>query len=256
MGERKTAVVTGAGDGIGRAIAVRLGKDGFHVYVTDMDIGRAQETAGIITAAGGAACACEMNVLNADQIRAVVDQVISEHDRIDVWCNNAGVSSMRNCWEMTEKDWDFNMDINAKGVFLCTIAFLPQMMKQRKGKIINTASIASLRSDPLLSCYCASKWAVAGYSRTIAKEMGPYGITCNYVCPGIVSTSMNSRETKWSADIQGKTVEQVHQDMLDLIPLGKFTTPEDVAGVVSFLAGPDSDGINGAQMTVTGGMEA
>ena len=242
MNKQKTAVVTGAGSGIGRAIACRLGRDRFCVYVTDMNLKAAKETAAMIMDAGGSAGACEMNILDKDQI--------------DVWCNNAGVSSMQNCWEMTEKDWDFNMNINAKGVFLCTISFLPQMMKQKSGKIINTASIASLRSDPLLSCYCASKWAVAGYSRTIAKEMGPYGITCNYICPGIVSTSMNERETKWSALIQGKTPEQVHQDMLDLIPTGKFTTPEEVANVVSFLAGPDSDGINGAQLTITGGMEA
>ena len=256
MSNRKTAVVTGAGSGIGRAIACRLGRDGFYVYVTDMNLSAAEETAALITSAGGNAGACEMNILNRDQIQAVVDRAVAETGSIDVWCNNAGVSSMHNCWEMTEKDWDFNMDINAKGVFLCTISFLPQMMKQGSGKIINTASIASLRSDPLLSCYCASKWAVAGYSRTIAKEMGPYGITCNYICPGIVSTSMNERETKWSAGIQGKTPEQVHQDMLDLIPTGRFTTPEEVANVASFLAGPDSDGINGAQLTVTGGMEA
>lgn len=254
--DRRTAVVTGAGEGIGRAIALRLAKDDLHVYVTDMILGKAQATAELIKEAGGIATACEMNVLNEEEIAAVVDLVVKENGHIDVWCNNAGVSSMGRLWDMTEHDWDFNMDINAKGVFMCTKGFVKVMMKQGYGKIINTASIASLRADPMLSCYCASKWAVAGYTRTCARELGPYGITANYVCPGPVATSMNVRENAWSAEIQNSTPEQVKQDLIDQIPLGRLTVPEDVANAVAFFASLESNYINGAQLTVTGGMEA
>ena len=254
--DRKTAVVTGAGEGIGRAVSVKLAKEGFHVYVTDMILDKAKETVALIEAEGNVATACEMNVLNEEQIAAVVDLVVKENGHLDVWCNNAGVSSMGRLWDMTEKDWDFNMDINAKGVFMCTKGFVKVMMEQKSGKIINIASIASLRADPMLSCYCASKWAVAGFTQTCARELGPFGITANAVCPGPVATSMNVRENDWSAAIQGITPEKAKQDLIDAIPLGRLTAPEDVANCVAFLAGQESNYINGAKITVTGGMEA
>lgn len=254
--DKKSAVVTGAGEGIGRAICERLARDGFHVFVTDIDLKKAQATADSIKSSGGIATACEMNVLDEKQIAAVVELVCKTCGHLDVWCNNAGVSSMGRLWNMTEHDWDFNMDINAKGVFMCTKGFIKVMMEQHHGKIINTASIASLRADPMLSCYCASKWAVAGFTRTTAREMGPYGITANYVCPGPVATSMNIRENSWSAEIQNSTPDRVKQDLIDAIPLGRLTQPEDVANAVAFLASDDANFINGAPISVTGGMES
>lgn len=253
----KTAVVTGAGAGIGAAIAKRLAADGASVFVTDMDLAAAQAVAGEIAAQGGAAEALQLDVCSKDTIDAAIDAVLQKGAGLDIWVNNAGVSSMGRAWDMTEKDWDFNMDINAKGVFLCTVSVLNKVfMKQKKGKFINIASIASLRSDPMLSAYCASKWAVAGYTRTIARECGPYGITANYICPGPVETGMNVRENQWSADIQGSTPDAVKQDLIDAIPLGRLVCPEDVAAAAAFLAGDNAGFINGAALPVTGAMEA
>lgn len=254
--QNKIAVVTGAAAGIGKAIAERLAQDGAKVYIADKDIVNAKAAADAINASGASAAVLELDVLDAAAIKNVVDTVIEENGRIDIWVNNAGVSTMGRVWDMTEADWDFNMNINAKGVFLCTIEVLKHFMRQKKGKFINIASIASLRSDPMLSAYCASKWAVAGFTRTVARECGPYGITANYICPGPVETSMNVRENDWSAKIQGITPEKAKQDLIDAIPLGRLVRPEDIAAVASFLAGPDSDFMNGAAVPVTGAMEA
>ena len=252
----QSAVVTGAGAGIGRAISLKLAEEGAKVYVTDIDIKAAQETADLIAQKGQTAVALKLDVLSEADIDAVVKRVVADCKTLDIWVNNAGVSSMGNVWEMTERDWDFNMDINAKGVFMCTKGFLKTMIAQGYGRIVNTASIASLRADPMLSCYCASKWAVAGFTRTVAKECGKFGVTANYVCPGPTETAMNERENQWTTKIVGGTAEQAKQNLIDMVPLGRLANPQDIANAVAFLASPASSYINGAQLSVTGGMDA
>jgi len=172
---------------------------------------------------------------------------------LSILVNNAGVSTMRPIWDLTEEDWDFNMDVNAKGVFLVTRAALPGMMARRSGCIVNTASMAGKKAVPYLAHYCASKWACIGFTKTAAVELGPYGIRVNCVCPGYVATSMQERELIWEAELRGKTVEEVKADYIRLTPLGRLETAEDVARVVLFLCSPAAEFITGAAIDVTGG---
>lgn len=245
----KVALVTGAGAGIGRAIARALGDAGARVAVTDIQEPLAQETA---TGIAGAR-AYRLDVTSAAEAAAVVAAVEHDLGPLDILINNAGVSTMRALWDLTEEDWDFNMDVNAKGVFLVTRAALPGMMARRSGCIVNTASMAGKKAVPYLAHYCASKWACIGFTKTAAVELGPYGIRVNCVCPGYVATSMQDRELVWEAQLRGKTVEDVKADYIRLTPLGRIETPEDVAKVVVWLCSPAAEFVTGAAIDVTGG---
>jgi NAD(P)-dependent dehydrogenase (short-subunit alcohol dehydrogenase family) len=249
MLEGKVALVTGAGAGIGRAIARALGDAGARVAVTDIQEPLAQETA---TGIAGAR-AYRLDVTSAAEAAAVVAAVERDLGPLDILINNAGVSTMRALWDLTEEDWDFNMDVNAKGVFLVTRAALPGMMARRSGCIVNTASMAGKKAAPYLAHYCASKWACIGFTKTAAVELGPYGIRVNCVCPGYVATSMQDRELAWEAQLRGKTVEDVKADYIRLTPLGRIETPEDVAKVVVWLCSPAAEFVTGAAIDVTGG---
>ncbi len=245
----KVALVTGAGTGIGRAIALALASDGAHVAVSDLDI----ESAERVAAGLPNSVALRLDVTSSDSAESAIAQVESTLGSLDVLVNNAGVSSMKSVWDLTEQDWDFNMDVNAKGVFLVTRAVLPGMMSRRSGCIVNTASMAGKRATPLLAHYAASKWACIGFTKSAAVELGPYGIRVNCVCPGFVATGMQARELEWEAALRGKSVEGVVDDYLRLTPLGRLETPEDVARVVVFLCRPEADFITGAAIDVTGG---
>lgn len=251
----KIAVVTGAGNGIGRAISERLAKEFATVIVTDINEEMAGSVADSICASGGFAEAFKLDVLDYKEAVIIIDIISKKFDRVDIWCNNAGVSSMNNVWDISEQEWDFNMDINAKGVFLCTKAILPLMIKQRAGRLINIASIASLRADPLLAHYCASKWAVVGFSRTVATEVGKFGITVNCVCPASVKTSMQDREIIWAGAIRGIESSTILKELINKTPLGRVVLPEDVAGAVAFFAGPDASFITGVALPLTGGSD-
>lgn len=249
------AVVTGAGSGIGRAISLRLAADGARVVATDLDAGAAAGVAAAIQAAGGAAEWAQLDVLDLAGAQALVERLTAGHGRIDIWCGNAGVSTMNHVWELSEAEWDFNMDVNAKGVFLCTKAVLPQMIRQRAGRIIITASMAGLRGAPLLAHYAASKWAVVGFVRSVAMEVGKYGVTINCVCPGFVRTPMQDREVVWEGTLRDMAPAAVRDEYVTLTPLGRMEEPEDVARAVAFLAGPDAAFMTGVALPVTGGAD-
>ncbi len=259
--ENKYVAVTGGGTGIGKAITKALAAEGARVAITDVNPEWAAAVANEITAAGKEAAAFRLDVTNRSQIEAVVAQVVSQWGRIDIWCNNAGVSSMKPFVDLTEDDWDFNMDINAKGAFLCSQVVARQMMKQApdphsglRGKIINTASMAGKRGNaPFLVHYVASKFAVVGLTQATAGELAPHGITVNAVCPGYVRTNMQEREANWEAELRGVTADEVRQLYINDTPLRRLETPEDVAGTVLFLASPASDFITGEAINVNGG---
>ena len=259
--ENKNAVVTGGGTGIGRAICLALASEGAHVVVTDINVPGAEHVVDEITRLGGSARAECLDVTHKKTLEAVVEQIATREKRIDIWCNNAGVSSMKNLLDLTEEDWDYNMDINAKGVFLCTQVVVRQLMKQDldeksglRGKIINTASMAGKRGNaPYLTHYVASKFAVVGFTQATAGELAPYNITVNAVCPGYVATNMQVREAQWEADLRSVTPEDVLQLYVDDTPLQRLGTPDDVAGVVLFLASSGSDFITGEAINVNGG---
>jgi NAD(P)-dependent dehydrogenase (short-subunit alcohol dehydrogenase family) len=233
---------------------------GAHVIVTDLDCSNAQQTAAMIQAGGGTATAMELDVTNSGMIATAMKAITDGWKRIDIWCNNAGVSSMKRFVDLTEADWDFNVDVNAKGTFLCGQAAARQMLSQERradglrGKIINTASVAGKTGKaPFLAHYIASKFAVVGLTQAMASELSPEGITVNAVCPGYVRTSMQEREIGWEASLRGISRDAVRELYLNDTPLRRLETAEDVAGVVGFLASSAADFMTGVAVTVSGG---
>lgn len=259
--ENKNTLVTGAGKGIGRAISLRLAEEGSRMIVTGHQLKNAQRTRDEIRDRGGEALAYEMDVTESKQIQDVVNDAVAEVGRIDVLVNNAGVSTMNHVLELSEEEWDHNMDVNAKGVFLCSqivgghmVEKAEEQPRENNGKIINIASIAARIGAPLLAHYAASKWAVLGFTRSMAKELAEHKITVNAVCPGFVKTSMQDREVEWEGELTGRTPEEVRQSYVDETPLGRLEQPEDTADLVLYLASDLSDFLTGQSINTGGGV--
>ena len=238
------AVVTGAGSGIGAAIAKELAKRGNFVVVTDLNLASAKKVADEI----GNADALELDVTNSADIDKVIDQIINKHKKIDIWVSNAGISKMQKFIDISPKDLELTFKVNTFGVFYCGQAV------GIKGKIINTASMAAKQGRvPFLADYVASKYAVLGLTQSMAFELAPYGIRVNSICPGFVATPMQERELDWEAKLRASTPEKVKQSWINDTPLARLETPEDVAKVVAFLASEDADFITGEAISVNGG---
>jgi NAD(P)-dependent dehydrogenase (short-subunit alcohol dehydrogenase family) len=241
-------VVTGAAGGIGQAIAARFASEGARVFVTDIDETGLKTTAAALDAPSFAA-----DVRDPEQVEAMVAQAIGDLGAIDVMCNNAGVITMRSTIELTEEDWDLNMDTNAKGVFLGTRAVLGHMLERKSGAIVNTASQAGKRGYKLFTHYCASKASVIVFSKGVALEVAPH-VRINCVCPGIVTTQMMEREYAWEEAMTGEPKASIQARWMSGIPMQRFQTPEKIAGVVAFLASDDASEMTGQAINVTGGM--
>lgn len=253
--QNKIAIVTGGGAGIGRAIAVALAKVCVSVVVADVNLDYATKTANEIIDMGFKAEPKKLDVRYKQEIEKVVKETLDDFGRINILVNNAGVSTIARAVDLTEEEWDYNFDVNTKGVFLCCQSVAKQMIKQGQGgKIVNIASVAGKRGSPLLAHYAASKFAVIGWTQSLAIELAPYKINVNAVCPGIVKTSMIERETEWKANLLGVSKEEVMNENLKAIRLGRLEIPEDVAKVVVFLCSEESDYITGQSLNVCGGM--
>ena len=256
----KIAIVTGAGHpkGIGYAIAVKLAEQGAVVVVTDLANTEEELTqlVGEIQAIGSEGLAIAVDVTRSEQISACVTQVIEKYGRIDILANNAGVGvGSVNFLECTEQDWDLTLAVNVKGVVNFCKAVLPKMVEQKKGSIVNTGSLSSLRHIPQIPVsYTASKHAVIGITKQIAQEFGAYNIRCNAICPGSVDTQMRDTVMEIMSKEMGVTREQAEEEENAVISLGRAARPEEVGAVVAFLAGDQASYLTGVALPVDGGM--
>jgi len=250
-GDRSEVVlVTGGGSGIGEAICRTLSERGWKVGVTDLDGAAARRVAESIGAVAAA-----LDVTSPASIVRATDEVEAELGPIHAWVANAGVSTMAPFTAITESEWDHNLDVNAKGVFLTGQEAARRLLARgRGGVIVNTASMAGKRgAAPFLAHYVASKFAVVGLTQAMAVELAPAGIRVNCVCPGYVATAMQDRELAWEAELSGISVAAVRELYIADTPLRRLETPEDIARVVAFLLGPDAAFITGEAVAVNGG---
>ncbi|MFF2440835.1 3-oxoacyl-[acyl-carrier-protein] reductase [Priestia megaterium] len=244
MLQGKVAVVTGASRGIGRAVAIKLGKLGAKVVVNySGSEAKALEVVDEIKGLGTDAIAVQANVAESDSVQAMIKEAISTFGSVDILVNNAGITRDNLLMRMKEDEWDDVINTNLKGVFLCTKAVTRQMMKQRAGRIINISSIVGVSGNAGQANYVAAKSGVIGLTKTTAKELASRNITVNAVAPGFIATDMTD-----------KLNEEVQAEMLKQIPLASFGQPEDVANAVAFLASDASRYITGQTIHVDGGM--
>lgn len=240
----KTALVTGASRGIGRAIAIRLASEGAAVAINYAGNAKAaEEVKSIIEAAGGKAMLVQADVSSAESVDAMIKEVVEAFGGIDILVNNAGITRDGLLMRMKEEDWDAVINTNLKGVFYCTKAVSKLMMKKRAGRIVNMASVVGLTGNAGQANYAAAKAGVIGFSKTMAKELASRGITVNMVAPGYIDTDMTAVLS-----------ESVRETMVSGIPLGRAGTPEDVANAVLFLVSDDASYITGQVINVDGGM--
>ena len=251
----KVAMVTGGGSGIGRGICLKLAENGVDIAICDINLPSAEETAKLVEDLGVKALVKKVDVTKAQEVNAAVAEIIDSLGKIDILCNNAGISLIKNIVDLEEKDWDAHMDINAKGVYLCSKPVAKHMIARGKGgRIINTASYLGKIAAPGLGHYCASKFAVVGLTQSLACELGPYGITVNSVCPGDVDTPMMEREWVMHANDLGITPAEAKEENRKRMLLGRLEKPEDIANLVAFLASDLAEYITAESINVSGGL--
>ncbi|MEM2911762.1 MAG: SDR family NAD(P)-dependent oxidoreductase [Candidatus Bathyarchaeia archaeon] len=239
----KVAIVTGAGQGIGREIALSLARNGAKVVIIDIS-NKIFEVLKEIEKLGHDGLAVRCDVSNVNEVEKAVKEVLSKFGGVDILVNNAGIYPFKSLTDMSEQDWDNVLNINLKGTFLFTRAVLPKMIEEKKGKIINIASIAgSVVGYPNLTHYSASKGGIVGFTRALALEVAQHGINVNAVSPGPILTP--------GTEAIGK---EMYEQIKRSVPLGRWGLPEDVANLVIFLASDESSFITGQNIIVDGGL--
>jgi len=258
--EGKVALVTGGGRGIGRAIALRFAREGAHVALADLDERSARAVADEVAQLGVRALPIVADVTQAAGIREIVRGAVAELGRIDVLANNAGVVRVDRLLDVTEEHWDTVLGVNTRAVFFVMQAVARQMRDQApgpdglRGRIVNTASIAGRPGGrPMFAPYAASKAAVISLTQSAAVALAP-DITVNAVCPGAVDTAMWEQIDADLGELEGRAKGESWKQRIAPIPLGRPETPDDVAGLFLFLAGPDGGYITGQAITVDGGL--
>ncbi len=239
----KVAFVTGAAQGIGKAIALALASEGAHIVVTDVNLELAAKTAEEIKALGVKSQAFKLNVADFAECDRVAKEAFQAFNCIDILVNNAGITRDGLFLRMKPEDWKLVLDINLGGIFNCSKAIVPLMLKARYGRIINIASIVGQMGNAGQANYAASKAGAIGLTKTLAREVASRSITVNAIAPGFIDTDMTK-----------KLPEEVKKKMLEQIPLGKLGLPEDIAKAVLFLSSDDAAYITGQVLAVNGGM--
>lgn len=285
----QVAIVTGAGQGIGRGIAQRLAREGAAVVVAEYNPATGEAAAAAIRAEGGSATAYRVDISDVAAVRRMVDDIVASFGQIDILVNNAGVVQTKPLMDLTEQDWDRVIDVNQRGVFFCLQAIAAQMIRQvpdsvraaaerpadimaikadqwdqaagdagtraAYGKIVNLSSIAGRRGRPLSAHYAASKAAIISMTQSAALALAPYRITVNAVCPGIVPTPMWQQIDQERGQLFGAQPGEAMAAFIRAVPLRRAATAEDVAGAVAFFCSMDADYITGQALNVDGGYE-
>ncbi|MBC7329412.1 3-oxoacyl-[acyl-carrier-protein] reductase [bacterium] len=242
--EGKVAIITGAGRGIGKAIAERLASEGADVVVCDIDKEAAERTAEEIRSKYSVkAIAISADVAKEGDVNSMVEETIKNFGRVDFLINNAGITKDSLLLRMSEEEWDKVIAVDLKSVFLCTRAVIRHMMRQRFGRIVNISSVIGLRGNVGQANYASAKAGIIGFTKSSARELAGRNITVNAVAPGYIQTEMTER-----------LPQDVREEMLKQVPLGRPGQPEDVAGVVAFLCSEDASYITGEIIRVDGGM--
>lgn len=239
----RKAVITGAGRGIGRAIAATLVSHGAHVAIVDIDGETAEATAKEMSDAGAVARAYELDITDSDAVMSSFKAIAEEMGGLDILVNNAGLTRDNLLLRMSPDDWDLVMKVNLKGAYNCIRAAVRPMMSQRSGRIISIASVVGILGNAGQANYAASKAGLIALTKSVAKEFASRGITANAVAPGFIETPMTD-----------KLSEKVREDFMSMVLLKRFGTTADVANLVAFLASDEADYITGQTISVDGGM--
>lgn len=239
----QVAVVTGAGRGIGRAITLKFAGAGADVVCVSRTAGNADKVAGEVRALGRKAWALAVDVADSQAVAAASEKILAEAGRVDILVNNAGITRDGLLMRMSDEDWDAVVDTNLKGAFCFTRALSRTFLRQRSGRIINISSVIGLIGNAGQCNYAASKAALIGLTKSVARELASRGITVNAIAPGFIETDMTAALN-----------EQLRAEVLKKVPLGCLGRPEDIAGAALFLAGPEARYITGQVLTVDGGM--
>jgi glucose 1-dehydrogenase len=245
--KNKTAIVTGSSQGIGRGIAERFAREGANVvinYIGNMDM--ANDVKANVEAAGGKAICVQGDISKIDDINGLFDAAIKEFGQVDILVNNAGVERHAPFWEITEKDYDFVMNVNAKGTFFCSQAMAKHLIEtKRRGKIVNISSVHEDLPFPNFTAYCVSKGGVKMLTRNLGVELGQFGINVNNIAPGAIETPINKNLLNDPNKLNY---------LLGQIPLKRLGQPEDVAGLAVFLSSDEADYVTGSTFFVDGGL--
>jgi NAD(P)-dependent dehydrogenase (short-subunit alcohol dehydrogenase family) len=264
----KVAIVTGAGQGIGRGVAQRLAREGAHVVIAEYNRENALKAAAEISQVGPEALGYPIDIGDTAQIDQMVADVVAKFGHIDILVNNAGVLETLPMFDLTPEKWDWLQRVNQRGLFFCLTACAKQMVAQipdevkaagraerSYGKIVNFSSVAGRSGRPYAAHYSASKWAVISITQSAALYLAPYNINVNAICPGVVPTPMWSEIDRVQAERFGLSQGEWIKKTIESVPLKRAATPDDIAAAVSFLCSGDADYITGQALNVDGGIE-